>query len=322
MLCCCVLCSFVAACCAVSSGAARRPGALCFAALCFALFPRAVCSVLCVFCRRVLVRTVARRCAACCVYPGVSRCSLSSLLCAVLCSFVLLRLHCAVRVVRAVAGAWCCGALLCVVLFPLVGCGAVLGPATRGRLLTVCFGVGVPVWPRGLVPCGWCGLLWCPASLCRVLGLFGLAVFMLISFIFSYSETFFVVFYLSFYSHRQFLEVWVFLPTRILQITREITKRTFRPFLGAWLSYGIHIPFIPLIRCFETLGIIRLRRSFGLPYRIQVFLNRLGTPEIQECHVGALIQWQQPPFLLILMTLDSVFLSEFHLAEKGTRSGT
>ena len=54
--CCAVVCcvallrSFgTAACSAVPSGAARRPGALCSAALCFAVFPRAVCSVLCVF---------------------------------------------------------------------------------------------------------------------------------------------------------------------------------------------------------------------------------------------------------------------------------
>ena len=95
--------------------------------------------------------------------------SLSSSLCAVLCSVVLVRLRRAVRVVRAVAGAWCCGALLCVALFPLVFCGAVLGLAAPGPLLAVCFAVGVPVRPRGLVSCGWCGLLWCPASLCRVL---------------------------------------------------------------------------------------------------------------------------------------------------------
>ena len=71
--------------------------------------------------------------------------------------------------VRDVVGAWCCGALLCVALFPLVFCGAVLGLVARGCLLVVCFGVGVPVWLCGLSPCGWCGLLWCRASLCRAL---------------------------------------------------------------------------------------------------------------------------------------------------------
>ena len=95
--------------------------------------------------------------------------SLSSPLCAVLYFAVLVRSRCAVRVVRAVAGAWCCGALLCVVLFPLVCRGAPLGLVARGCLLVACFGVGVPVRPRGLLPCGWCGLLWCPAFLCRVL---------------------------------------------------------------------------------------------------------------------------------------------------------
>ena len=60
-----------AACCAVPSGAARRPGALCSAALCFAVFPRAVCSVLCVFCRGAVVRAVVRRSALCSVCPGV-----------------------------------------------------------------------------------------------------------------------------------------------------------------------------------------------------------------------------------------------------------
>ena len=51
----------------------------------------------------------------------------------------------------------------------LVFCGVVQGLVARGCLLVACFGVDVPVWPRGLLPRGWCGLLWCPASLCRVL---------------------------------------------------------------------------------------------------------------------------------------------------------
>ena len=107
-------------------------------------------------------------CAAC-VLGCRAVCSLSSLLYAELCFAVLVRLRCAVRVLRTVAGAWCCGGLLCVVLFPLVFCGAMLGLVARGCLLVACFGVGLPVWPRSLLPCGWCGLLWCPASLCRVL---------------------------------------------------------------------------------------------------------------------------------------------------------
>ena len=94
-------------------------------------------------------------------------CSLFSLLSAVLCFTVLVRLRCAVCVVRAVAGAWCCGGLLCVVLFSLVFCSLVLGLVASGCLLVACFGVGVSVRPRALPPCGWCSLLWYPASLCR-----------------------------------------------------------------------------------------------------------------------------------------------------------
>ena len=108
------------------------------------------------------------RCAVCVLGCCVVR-SLSSSLCAVLCFTVLVRWHCAVCVVRAVVGAWCCGALLCVALFSLVFCGAVLRLVARGCLVVVCSGVGVPVWLCCLSPCGWCGLLWWPASLCRVL---------------------------------------------------------------------------------------------------------------------------------------------------------
>ena len=131
----------------------------------------AVC-VLCCVCfvvaRWCVLLFAALLCAVC--VPGCCAVrSLCSPLCAVLCFAVLVRSRCAVRVVRAVAGAWCCGALLCVVLFPVVCRGAVLGLVARGCLLVACFGVGVPVWPRGLLPCGWCGLLWCPAFLCRVL---------------------------------------------------------------------------------------------------------------------------------------------------------
>ena len=158
---CCValLRSFVAAACrAVPSGAPRRPGALCSAALCFAVFPRAVC-------------VLSWRGGACCCSP----------LCFVLCVSrgAVLCVPCPLRSVRCCASlcwcarvvlfVWCCGALLCVVLFPLVCRGAVLGLVARGCLLVACFGVGVPVWPRGLLPCGWCGFLWCPAFLCRVL---------------------------------------------------------------------------------------------------------------------------------------------------------
>ena len=63
-----------------------------------------------------------------------------------------------------VAGALvrCCVFLM----FSVVFCGAVLGLVARRCPLVACFGVGAPVWRRGLLFCGWCGLLWCPAPLC------------------------------------------------------------------------------------------------------------------------------------------------------------
>ena len=161
VLSCAVLCSLgAAACCAVPSGAARCPGALCSAALRFAVLPRAVC-------------VLSWRGGACCCSP----------LCFVLCVSrgAVLCVPCPLRSV------WCCASLCwcaCVVLFvwcvlllvpgAVVCRGAVLGLVARGCLLVACFGVGVPVWPRGLLPCGWCGLVWCPAFLCRVLCCWGL----------------------------------------------------------------------------------------------------------------------------------------------------
>ena len=147
---------------ALGSCALRRFVLRCSPALC------ALCCVCFVVARWCVLLFAALLCAVC--VPGCCAVrSLSSPLCAVLCFAVLVRSRCAVRVVRAVAGAGCCGALLCVVLCPLVCRGAALGLVARGCLLVACFGVGVPVWPRGLLPCGWCGLLWCPAFLCRVL---------------------------------------------------------------------------------------------------------------------------------------------------------
>ena len=164
--CCAVVCSVVllrsfgaAACCVVPSGAARRP-VLCGAVFC-GVPPRCVLCAVCVLSWRAGARCCSPLWFVLCVSWGVVLC--------VPCPLCVVRLLCAVRVVCAVAGAWCFGALLCVVLFPLVFCGAVLGPMARGCLLVACCGVGVPVWPRGLLPCDWCGLLWCPASLCRAL---------------------------------------------------------------------------------------------------------------------------------------------------------
>ena len=108
----------------------------------------------------------------------------------------------------------------------------------------------------------------------------------------------------------------MFLPTLILRMPRKTTKRTFRPFLGDQLSPDIHMPFIPLVKCFKNQGIICVRRSVRLPNCNHPFRHRFGTHEIQRRQIGALIQGQRPPFPVVLMTLDSVFLSEFHLAEK------
>ena len=110
-----------AACCAVPSGAARRPGALCSAALCFAVFPRAVCSVLCVFCRGAVVRAVVGRSALCCVCLGVLCCAFPVL--SVLCGAVL---RCAGALVLCCScGACCCWrlALWCAAVCCAVSCG-------------------------------------------------------------------------------------------------------------------------------------------------------------------------------------------------------
>ena len=107
--CCAVVCCVVllrsfgaGACCAVPSGAARRPGALCFAVLCFLVFPLAVC-------------VLSWR-------GGACRCSL---LCSVLCVSwgAVLCVPCPLRSVRCCASlCWCA----CVVLF--VWCVLLLAP--------------------------------------------------------------------------------------------------------------------------------------------------------------------------------------------------
>ena len=122
VLSCAVLRSFgAAACCAVPSGAACRPGALCSAALCFAVFPRAVCSVLCVFCRGAVVRAVVRRSALCCVCLGVLCCAFPVL--SVLCGAVL---RCAGALALCCScGACCCRRLVlwCAAVCCAVSCG-------------------------------------------------------------------------------------------------------------------------------------------------------------------------------------------------------
>ena len=156
VLSCALLRSFgAAACCAVPSGAARRPGALCSAALCFAVFPRCVCSVLCVFCCGAVVRAVVRRSALCCVCPGV--------LC---CAFPVLSAPCGavLRCAGALAlccscGACCCWRLVlwCAAVCCAVSCGVPWCGAGSGGLWLSAGGVF-----RCRCPClaAWSASLW------------------------------------------------------------------------------------------------------------------------------------------------------------------
>ena len=73
-------------------------------------------------------------------------CSLSSPLCALPCCAVQVPLCCAVRVVCAVSGSWCCWFL---VSLPVFG-GLLVAQVTGRCLLVPCVGAGLPVWPRRL----------------------------------------------------------------------------------------------------------------------------------------------------------------------------
>ena len=155
-----------AACCAVPSGAARRPGALCSAALCFAVFPRAVCSVLCVFCRGAVVRGVFRRSALCCVCPRVLSCAFPLLF--ALCGAVL---RCAGALALCCScGACCCWLLVlwcavvrCWVWWPVVVCWwrVSVSVSLSGRV--VCFPVVGAVCCGALLSC----VVFCGAVLSR-----------------------------------------------------------------------------------------------------------------------------------------------------------
>ena len=123
--------------------------------LCFVVFSCAVCFVLCVFCRGVLVRAVGRRCALYCVLSGVSCCGFpvlsapcgAALRCAG--SFALC-CWCGLR--------WCwrlvlwCAALCCAVFLGVLWCGAGSG--------CLRFSSGGVFWC--LCPClaAWPGSLW------------------------------------------------------------------------------------------------------------------------------------------------------------------
>ena len=153
-----------AACCAVPSGAACRPGALRFAALCFAVFPRAVCSVLCVFCRGVLVRAVVCRSALCCVCPGVLYCAFPVL--SALCSAVLrcagaLALCCSCGVCCCWRLVLWCAAVCCAVSFGVLWCGAGSGgPWLSAGGVFRCRCPCLTVWSASL----W--LVWCAVVPC------------------------------------------------------------------------------------------------------------------------------------------------------------
>ena len=153
VLCCCVLCCFAAlrwcrcsSCRALWFSPPPWGPVLCGAVFC-GVPPRRVCFVVAWWC----VLLFAALLCAVCVLGCCAVCSLSSPLCAVLWFTVLVRLRCAARVVRAVAGARCCGALPCVVLFPLVCYGAVLGLVARCCLLVPCCGALLSIFL-----CWWC----------------------------------------------------------------------------------------------------------------------------------------------------------------------
>ena len=155
LVCCVALLRPFGACCAMPSGAAHRPWALCFAALCFAVFPCAVCSVLCVFCRGVLVRAVVCRSALCCVCPGMLCCAFP-VLCA-LCGAVL-------RCAGALALCCLCGPCCCWRL--VLWCAAVCCAVSSG-VLWCSAGSGGPWLSAGRVfrcrcPCltAWSASLW------------------------------------------------------------------------------------------------------------------------------------------------------------------
>ena len=96
-----------------------------------------------------------------CVLGCRAVCSLSFSSCAVLCCAVLVPFHCAVRVVCAFSGDWCCWFL---VSLPFVQ-GLLVALVARRCRLVVCFGVGARVRSGRRSASS----LWCPAPLCCVL---------------------------------------------------------------------------------------------------------------------------------------------------------
>ena len=119
------------------------------------------CSAVCLRrCLRLLF--VSCRCAsAVCVLGCRAVCSLPSPPWAVLCCAVLVPFRCAVRVLCAVSGGWCCWFL---VSLPFVG-GLLVALVARRCRLVVCVGFGARVWSGRRSASS----LWCPVPLCCVL---------------------------------------------------------------------------------------------------------------------------------------------------------
>ena len=169
----------------LSGRVARRPVVwcgvfLCSAALCCVLWRSAVvwwCAVVlcCLFVSLPVPVVCFCRCAsAVCVLGCRAVGSLSSSPCAVLCFAVLVPLRCAVRVVCAVSGAWCCWFL---VSLPVFGGPLVALAAWRCRLV-LCVGSSVRVWPCrpsfGVFLVVSYSPMLCPVALCcRVVLCFG-----------------------------------------------------------------------------------------------------------------------------------------------------
>ena len=185
-LCCRVLCCVPGCCVAPCCCALLRP-ALCFCALCcvvslfsvlprvvscpqalsvalrscVVLSPRAVCSVLCVFWRGLLLRAVVCRCVFCCVRPGVSCCAfpVPSTLCGA-------GLRCAAAV------ASCCLLGLCYLWRLVLPCVVVCRAFSCGAVLYCCALCRVLLWPAVLccgLQRGWLAALLCGAGFCAAL---------------------------------------------------------------------------------------------------------------------------------------------------------
>ena len=75
--------------------------------------------------------------------------------------FLVLPVHCAVRVVCAFSGGWCCWFL---VSLPFVG-GLLVALVARRCRLVVCVGYGARVWSGRR----WASILWCPVPPCCIL---------------------------------------------------------------------------------------------------------------------------------------------------------